>query len=97
MNGKLLLFSLFDVKADAFMRPWVAPTKAHAIRTFSDMCNGDDFVAKHPADFCLFQLGSMCEETGEISPEKVSLGTGVEFIAKADVESIRSLKAEGVA
>lgn len=81
MNGVMLLFSIFDQKSDAFMRPFAAPTKAFAIRTFGDMVKDpESMVSRHPADFFLFQVAKMDEETGEVTPEKCSLGCAVEFV-----------------
>lgn len=80
MNGVMMLFSLYDVKAEAFMRPWCAPTKAFAIRSISDqLMDANSELAKHPSDYTLFCVGKFCEETGEITPDKVPLGTCIEF------------------
>lgn len=85
MNGKMELFSLFDVKSEAFMRPFVCPTRGYAIRTVSDMMKEpDNIVAKHPADFALYAVGVMDESTGEISAAKVCLGTCIEFLGEAE-------------
>lgn len=81
MNGKLCIFSIHDNKAEAFMRPFAAPTPAFAMRSFADMVNDPEQpIAQHPADYTLFKVGVMSEETGEIIPDKISLGSAVEFI-----------------
>lgn len=80
MNGTLMLFSIFDQAADAFMRPWVAPTKAVALRMFSDMANDPEHeISKHSGDYCLFCVGTFCEDTAELNPAKESLGFAVEY------------------
>lgn len=80
---KLLAFSIRDAKAEAFMRPFFAPTRGLAVRTFSDLVNSGngESVAKHPEDFCLFQVGEFDELTGELVnlDQPVSLGVATIF------------------
>ena len=99
MNGVLMLFGIYDEKAEAFMPPFVAPTKAHAIRTVADMTTDrESMVARHPGDFSLFCLGAMDQRTGEILPEKVNLGNCVEFRASVFGERLEEMsKEEGAA
>nr|UXQ87991.1 MAG: nonstructural protein [Microvirus sp.] len=75
------MFSIFDQKGKAFMRPFAAPTTAFALRSFADMASeADSFVAKHPEDYFLFRVGSFKEEDGSVEAEKVSLGCALEFL-----------------
>lgn len=75
---KLLAFSIRDAKAEAFMRPFFAPTKGLATRSFADLVNSGNGepVAKHPDDFCLFHVGEFDELTGEFVSldQPVSMG-----------------------
>jgi len=79
---RLLAFSVRDSKAEAFMRPFFAPTKGLAVRGFRDAVNtkGEPMNA-HPDDYTLFQIGEFDETSGELvklaSP--VSLGLASTF------------------
>jgi len=65
---KLLVFSVYDAKAEAFMRPFFAPTRGLAIRSFRDGVNagGEEPLAKHPEDYTLYEVGSFDEGSGEL-------------------------------
>lgn len=65
---KLKVFSIRDAKAEAFMRPFFSPTVGLAKRSFADLVNSGNGepVAKHPEDFCLFELGEFEELTGRL-------------------------------
>lgn len=77
------LYCVHDVKAAAYLQPFVLPNDAVAIRTFGDMVNqeGHGFHA-HPSDYTLFYVGSFDSGSGCItSDEPVSLGNGVAFVS----------------
>lgn len=74
---KLLAFSIRDSKAEAFMRPFFAPTRGLAVRSFRDMCNEDGPVSKHPDDYQLFEIGSFDELTGELEKLIQPFGLGM--------------------
>lgn len=80
--SKLLIFTVRDNKAEAFMRPFFARARGEAIRSFGDEVNTKDtMLNKYPADFELFYLGEFDEVTAGVkalSPE--SLGSGLNFI-----------------
>ena len=80
MNGTIMIFAIFDQKAQAFMRPWGAPTIPFALRIFGDMAQTDEVISKHPEDYCLFKLADMSEDHGEVSPDKQSLGFAIEHL-----------------
>lgn len=66
----LHIFSLYDSKAGAFLRPFFAQNTQVAERALSDAVNNpQETVARHPEDFCLFKLGTFDEESGELVPE----------------------------
>lgn len=84
---KLLVFSVRDAKAEAFMRPFFAPTRGLAIRSFVDLVNSGNGepVAKHPEDFCLFQLGEFNELTGQLTELEQPLSLGIASTYKESV------------
>lgn len=76
----LKLFAFFDQKAEAYLAPWTAPTRGHALRSFEDAVNDESTLFhRHAEDFFLFELGEMDLVTGEIMLHAESLGNGVRF------------------
>lgn len=78
----LLIFTVYDTKAETFMPPFFVPAIGLATRTFSDCINSNEHhFAKHPADYTLFKLGSFDTDTCHFDlKDKISLGNGVEFL-----------------
>ena len=80
------IFTVYDSKSGAYMRPFYARSKGEAIRSFTTEVNsGSDtsLVAQYPADFTLFHLGSFDDEKAsfDLLPTPVSLGVALEFAA----------------
>lgn len=51
------VFSIYDVKAGAFITPFFLPTQGMAVRTFIDCCNDENHAfGQHPEDYSLFVL-----------------------------------------
>lgn len=74
------VFSIYDEKSKAFLRPFLLSEVGQAIRAIHD-CLTDpqhDF-AKHPSDYTLFQLGEFDDSTGSYTNDKTSLGNLVEL------------------
>jgi len=79
------MFSVYDSKAEAYMRPFFAEATGQAIRSFSDEVNSgnkDSMVALHPGDFTLFELAYFNDGDGhlEVLEAKKSLGCGLDFV-----------------
>lgn len=92
------VFSVHDVKADAFLPPFILPKQSMAIRVFSDCINSPDHqFGRHPADYTLFRLGSFDDENGQFLLERTkhSLGNGVEFVQDMDVPSAKEGSTNG--
>lgn len=86
MTGFLMrVYSVFDSKAAAFLPPFFCANAAVALRSFTRAVQeeGTDFN-RFAADYTLFEVGTWDQSSGEfVSHEaKVSLGCGVEFLAK---------------
>lgn len=61
------IFTVYDIKAEAYLRPFYEQTKGSAIRAFSDACNDPNHhFHKHAEDYVLIQLGTYDDSTGEI-------------------------------
>ena len=64
---KKLLFTLRDAKAEAFLDPIFARTRAEAIRSLEGAVNGaDSDFQKYPHDFDLFEVGTFDQVTGKL-------------------------------
>lgn len=69
MNQRV--FSIFDMKADAFLQPFFASTKGVAIRQFGGAVNTDGHeLNKYSSDYTLFELGEFDERSGAITPHE---------------------------
>ncbi len=78
----VLLFTVYDEKAQVFTTPFFVATVGIATRAFSDAINSPDHqFGKHPQDYTLFKLGTFDDNTAELKSEtKQSIGNGVEFV-----------------
>lgn len=80
---KLHIFSIFDSKAEAFIQPFYAPTKAVGVRSFAHACNSPETdFHKFAGDYTLFHIGSFDSATGQIeqSDTHENLGLGISHI-----------------
>lgn len=78
---KMVICSIQDSKAQAWLTPLFFQSNAQAVRSFGDAVNSDTDFAKHPEDYTLFQVGEFDPSEGivlGISP--VSLAVGVNLI-----------------
>jgi hypothetical protein len=92
MNNKI--FSIYDVKAQAYINPFFLPKVAIAIRSFVDcVYDPNHQFGKNPQDYTLFTLGEFNIETGEfeIHESPVHVITGLEARAAAIAEEERQM------
>lgn len=79
----LKTFSIYDTKAEAYLPPFFCSTAGVAIRNFEAAANdqGHQFH-KHASDYCLFELGTFDDQTGQLEMLKapISLGLAMTFI-----------------
>lgn len=72
----LQMFSVYDIKARAFLRPFCMPNADMAIRALKDSAHEPDHsFAKNPEDYTLYSVGEFSEDTGAITttlPEVVA-------------------------
>ena len=80
------VFSIYDVKAGAYINPFFLPTVGMAVRTFIDCCKDSGHAfGQHPEDYALFQLAEFDNQSGnivDISPEIVL--NGLEAVHQAN-------------
>ncbi len=77
----LRAFTVYDVKVEAFLRPFFMQTPAEAIRAFTETVNdGQSAFFKHPEDFTLYEVGTYDESSGKLSAiDHVHLGLAINF------------------
>lgn len=81
---KLVIISIHDAKAEAFLNPLVFQAKAQALRGFQDAVrNPEHEMHKHPEDYTMFFCGWFDPETGQLEPAQpiLALANGVEMLA----------------
>lgn len=79
---KFKIITVYDEKAEAFLRPIFHQTSAMAVREFQELVNDRNHqFGKFPQDYTLFELGEWSDRDAEFDlVQKKSLGNGVEFI-----------------
>lgn len=56
--SKMLVFAVYDSKAEAYGPPFFNRAKGEALRAFMDAANNkEDSIGKHPEDYTLFYIG----------------------------------------
>lgn len=83
----LRIFSMYDTKAEAYIRPFFMPNLALAQRAIVTAGQDPDHpFAQHPGDYVLYELGTWDEEHAEfelrVAPEKH--GTVKQLTPKAE-------------
>jgi len=83
---KLKLFVVYDAKTESYGVPFFRDFTANAIREWQEVASkksdSQNQIAKFPADFCLFEIGSFEQSTGklDIYETKYSLGLASEHV-----------------
>lgn len=75
------IFSVWDLKTEAYMQPFFSPTLGSGIRAFLDASQEpNSMLAKHPSDFHLHHVGEFDDSTGACEPIKpIALGSGADY------------------
>lgn len=84
---RLLIFSIHDGAANAYINPFFVPNIGLAKRTFQSCANDHDHMfGKFPQDFTLFELGSWEADTCkfDIFNSPVSHGKAIEYVLPED-------------
>lgn len=69
--SNLNAYTVFDIKANSFQRPFFALNDAVAVRSFGDAIAGrDSLLSAHPEDFILYCVGVFSEFSGELTTDK---------------------------
>lgn len=81
----LKMFTVYDSKAETYLRPFSMRSTGEAIRGFITTLNDEQSeMSKYPADFTLFELGTYDETKAQITtlPTMENLGNGIHLKGK---------------
>lgn len=84
------IFSVLDVKAGHFQKPFPDTSVASALRGFAiAVSESKSVLNSFPDDFALFELAEFDVNTGKISPHQspLNLGTARSVLRSDDAES----------
>lgn len=84
--NKLIICTIYDSKAEAYLVPFTMRSEAEAVRAFGDHASqAGTPVNQHPEDYFLYKVGSFDQNTGVITAcDKVSLAAGSDFVKKGE-------------
>lgn len=97
------LYSIYDVKADAYLPPFTLHQDGMAVRAFRDCCNDDTHnFGKNPGDYTLFKLGEFDDQSGlvtsGINGAPLKLHCGIELLDQHHrADRISQLTADDIA
>lgn len=80
------IFTVYDVKAEAYLQPYFSVTTATAVRAFQAAANNTEHdFHRFAEDYTLFEIGTWDEATGDIVQFKamIPLGTALQHIVPA--------------
>lgn len=62
------MFGVYDIKACAYLQPFFSINAGSALRAFEDCLQDEKSnLARHPADYQLFELGAFDDASGELT------------------------------
>lgn len=85
------VFSVYDEKADYYMKPFLLDEIAEARRTFGDaIADEKTAVSKHPSDYRLYMLGQFDLKLGKMLPIDVNklVASGTDYKTGVDKKSV---------
>lgn len=92
---KLKIFSVYDCKIEAYAPPFFMRTAGEALRAWETTVNQDEEtsnIAKHPADYTLFEIGEYDEATGHLHSHSANINLGSALEAKSSLKRQPQLK-----
>lgn len=81
---RLNIYTIYDIKAEAYLTPFFSPNKGLALRMFMQAgAEPTSNVHQFPADFTLFELGSFEQDTAkfEIHNAVINMGTALQHLS----------------
>ena len=80
------VYTVYDIKIEAYLQPFFALSKGDAIRDFVQVVNDKSTkIGLHPEDFTLFEIGTYDDSTAKLVAHTTptALGVAIEFIREA--------------
>ncbi len=80
---QLLMFTVYDSKAEAYLPPIYNQSRGAAVRAFTDTANDPTtMIGKHPEDYSFFEIASFNDASGRVQMHDVyvSLGVAIEYL-----------------
>ncbi len=79
---KASTYSVYDEKAEMYLKPFVVPADGQALREFGDaIFNPDTYLGKHPKDYSLYKIAIFDDNKGSfesiVPPECMLKGSDV--------------------
>ena len=91
----LEMYSVYDSKVQAHLKPFCMRNAAEAVRAFGDLVNdpGVEF-SKHPEDYSLVHIGTWDEDAGMLIPNTapITLVSGKQLSEQAKLQAQRLAK-----
>ncbi len=84
---KILAFTIYDEKAEAFGTPLFSPAIGQASRMFADLANNKETaVGAHPEDYTLYHIGYYESENGRMdnTTTPIFIGKATDYVDKAE-------------
>lgn len=79
---KHVVCSVWDNAAEAYAAPFLAPTSAHAVRSFRQHVNNppeNSSISTNPGDFELFMVGTFDDQAGTFEPANERLARAIDL------------------
>lgn len=96
---KIKMFTVYDIKAQAYLPPFYMQSTGQAMRVFEDTANDKDHqFGKHPEDYVLYEVGTFDDQdcSFELNKTPITLSKAIELIAAPEPvntdELMRSVK-----
>lgn len=84
----LKIFTVYDLKAEAYMQPVFMVATGQMVRSFADTCEDKTHAFnKHPTDYELFEIGTYDDSNASITmhEHKIHLGSALENITQQEM------------
>lgn len=90
------LFTVYDMVAERYMKPFWGVNIASAIRGFADACKDPESpFFDHVEDYALYNIANFDEITGEINPiQPFKVSSGSSFVQGAQLELDDELRSQ---
>lgn len=79
---KLKVYSVYDVKTEAYLNPFYMKTRGEAVRAWGEVVNDPQTnFCKFPTDYVLYEIGEFDDAKGTIEcyEPRIPIGTALEY------------------